>query len=138
MKYFTGLFIAVLTLGISACQSSSPTVDGQTHEYTLKQKCPALLELDRGESIVLNLPENPSTGYQWQLMKPVNLFKVEEVYVETEAKDHHVGVAGVKTFTFTAEQAGQDEINLVYVRPWELKDQSILPEEQWLCRVRVS
>lgn len=138
MKFFSGLFVILAGFSLSACQSSGPTVDGMTHEYTLKHKCPALLELDRGESIVLSLPENPSTGYQWKLKKPTTLFKVEEIYAAEKVQDAKVGMPGIKTFTFTAEQAGHDEIHLVYVRPWEIKDPTLKPTEQWLCRVRIS
>ena len=133
-----GCCVWTLALGLSACQSSGATVDGKTHEYTLKQKCPALLELDRGESIVLHVSENPSTGYQWQLAKPISLFKTEETYLAGEAKAEMVGVSGVKTYKFTAEQAGQDEIHLIHVRPWQVDNPSSPSVEQWRCRVRIS
>ena len=138
MKLFVSMAFTCLTLGLTACQSTGSTVDGKTHQYTLTQKCPALLEIDQGEVIVVTLPENPSTGYQWQLAKPITLLKTEETYLAGEAKAGMVGVAGKKIFKFTAEKLGQDEIHLVYVRPWEVKDSSMQGVEQWQCRVRVS
>ena len=138
MKLFMGMAFTCLMLGLTACQSSGSTVDGKTHQYTLTQKCPALLEIDQGEVIVVTLPENPSTGYQWQLAKPITLLKTEETYLAGEAKAGMVGVPGKKIFKFTAEKLGQDEIHLVYVRPWEVKDSSMQGVEQWQCRVRVS
>lgn len=138
MKLFVSMAFTCLTLGLTACQSTGSTVDGKTHQYTLTQKCPALLEIDQGEVIVVTLPENPSTGYQWQLAKPITLLKTEETYLAGEAKAGMVGVPGKKIFKFTAEKLGQDEIHLVYVRPWEVKDSSMQGVEQWQCRVRVS
>ena len=138
MRLFVSMAFTCLTLGLTACQSTGSTVDGKTHQYTLTQKCPALLEIDQGEVIMVTLPENPSTGYQWQLAKPITLLKTEETYLAGEAKAGMVGVPGKKIFKFTAEKLGQDEIHLVYVRPWEVKDSSMQGVEQWQCRVRVS
>ena len=138
MKLFVSMAFTCLTLGLTACQSTGSTVDGKTHQYTLTQKCPALLEIDQGEVIMVTLPENPSTGYQWQLAKPITFLKTEETYLAGEAKAGMVGVAGTKTFKFTAETLGQDEIHLVHVRPWEVKGSSMQGVEQWQCRVRIS
>ena len=138
MKLFVSMAFTCLTLGLTACQSTGSTVDGKTHQYTLTQKCPALLEIDQGEVIMVTLPENPSTGYQWQLAKPITLFKTEETYLAGEAKAGMVGVPGKKIFKFTAEKLGQDEIHLVHIRPWEAKDSSMQGVEQWQCRVRIS
>lgn len=138
MKLFMGMAFTCLMLGLTACQSSGSTVDGKTHQYILKQKCPALLEVDQGEVIVVTLPENPSTGYQWQLAKPVTLLKMEETYLAGKANAGMVGVPGTKTFKFTAEKIGQDDIHLVHIRPWEAKDSSMQGVEQWQCRVRIS
>lgn len=138
MRLFVSMAFTCLTLGLTACQSTGSTVDGKTHQYTLTQKCPALLEIDQGEVIMVTLPENPSTGYQWQLAKPITLLKTEETYFAGEAKAGMVGVPGKKIFKFTAEKLGQDEIHLVYVRPWEVKDSSMQGVEQWQCRVRIS
>lgn len=71
--------------------------------------------------IVVTLPENPSTGYQWQLAKPLTLLKMEETYLAGKANAGIVGVLGTKTFKFTAEKIGQDDIHLVHIRPWETK-----------------
>lgn len=138
MRLFVSMAFTCLTLGLTACQSTGSTVDGKTHQYTLTQKCPALLEIDQGEVIMVTLPENPSTGYQWQLAKPITLLKTEETYFAGEAKAGMVGVPGPKTFKFMAEKLGQDEIHLVHVRPWEAKDSSMQGVEQWQCRVRIS
>ncbi|WP_445114876.1 protease inhibitor I42 family protein [Acinetobacter sp. WZC-1] len=135
MKSLVCMTAVVLGAGLSACQSSSPTLDGRTHEYALTQKCPTLLEMKVGENLVFNAPENPSTGYQWQLVQPLKLFKTEETYLQNEAEEAVVGAGGEKTFRFHAETAGQELIELVYVRAWESSKQ---PEQQWQCRVRVS
>ena len=124
-----------ISLGLVACQSSTTNGFEQTHHYTLKQKCPTLLVMKVGETLQFTVPENPSTGYQWQLLHPLKLFKTEETYQQQEAPEGMVGVGGEKIFRFKAEQPGQELIELVHVRPWETQKQA---EQQWHCRIRVS
>ena len=45
-----------------------------------------------GEVLLFSVPENPSTGYQWQLLQPLKIFKTEETYLQNGAGDGAVGV----------------------------------------------
>lgn len=135
MKGFIGTMTILFGLGLSACQSSNPMLEGKTHDYSLKQKCPTLLVMKVGETLKFSAAENPSTGYQWQLVQPLKLFKTEESFVSHQSEEGALGVGGTKTFKFKAEQPGQDLIELVHIRPWESSKQ---PEQQWSCRIRVS
>lgn len=135
MKSMVWVGTVLLALGLSACQSSSTNVPEKTHHYTLKQKCPTLLVMDVGETLQFNVPENPTTGYQWQLLQPLKLFKAEETYQQQEAQEGMVGVGGEKTFRFVAQKPGQELIELVHIRSWETNKQ---PEQQWQCRIRIN
>lgn len=135
MKSMVWVATVLLALGLSACQSSSTNVPEKTHHYTLKQKCPTLLVMDVGETLQFNVPENPTTGYQWQLLQPLKLFKAEETYQQQEAQEGMVGVGGEKTFRFVAQKPGQELIELVHIRSWETNKQ---PEQQWQCRIRIN
>ena len=136
MKGLACVTMLVLGLGLTACQSSSAPKNTRTHEYTLKQKCPTLMDMKVGDVLVFNAPENPSTGYQWQLLQPLKIFKTEETYTQNnEVEQGAVGVGGTKTFRFSAEKPGQDYIELVHIRAWESSKQ---PDQQWRCRIRVS
>ncbi|MBU3846263.1 MAG: protease inhibitor I42 family protein [Candidatus Acinetobacter avistercoris] len=128
----TILFGGLILVG---CQSSTPQTEGKIHHYTLNQKCPALMVMKVGETLVFNASENPSTGFQWQLLQPLKLFKVEESYLQTEAEEGMVGVGGEKSFRFKAEKPGQELIELVYARSWEPNKQA---QQQWQCRIRIS
>lgn len=134
MKGLVCFGLVFLSLGMSACHAPSSAVI-KTHEYTIEQKCPTLKNMKVGEVLVFNVPENPSTGYQWQLLQPLKIFKTEETYLQSDADKKAVGVAGTKTFRFTAEQPGQDYIELVHVRAWESSQQA---DQKWQCRIRVS
>ncbi len=135
MKVFASIVMLMLSVGLSACYSPSPTAVAKTHVYTLQQKCPTLMEMKVGDILLFKAPENPSTGYQWQLTQPLKNFKTEEFFVEKDAADGAVGVGGVRTFQFTAQQPGQDLIALQHVRSWESPKQ---PDLEWQCRIRVS
>lgn len=130
------LLSGVMTaLALTGCQSSTPQGEGQMHHYTLTQKCPSLMVMKVGETLVFNAPENPSTGFQWQLLQPLKLFKVEQSYLASEAEEGIPEAGGEKSFRFRAEKPGQELIELVHIRSWETTKQ---PEQQWQCRVRIS
>lgn len=135
MKSMVLISTFLLSLGLAACQSSTTNAVEKTHHYTLNQKCPTLLVMNVGETLQFNVPENPSTAFQWQLLQPLKLFKTEENYQQKEAEEGAVGVGGEKSFRFVAEKPGQELIELVHLRSWETNKQ---PEQQWQCRIRVS
>jgi len=74
--------------------------------------------LEPGESFSVVLPGNATTGYSWQVegIDAAILSAAEPVYV---SDSELVGTGGVYTFTFTAAAAGETELRLVYLRPWE-------------------
>ena len=135
MKGFFAVAVLFIWCALTACQSTSPTVDGKTHQYTVKQSCPTLMEMNTGETLVFSAPENPSTGYQWKLVQPLKNFKIEETFLQNDVEEGTVGAGGTKVFRFTALKAGQDYIELIHVRPWESSQQ---PNQQWQCRIRIS
>ena len=129
-----------LSFGLIACQVPTSKAKGESHHYTVKQKCPALLVMESGETLEFNAPENPTTGYRWQIMQPLKLFKTEELYVATEVEEGVMGSGGEKKIKFTAEKPGQELIQLAYVRPWEVDQNISKPNanQTWQCRIRIS
>ena len=89
--------------------------------------------LEPGESFSVVLPGNATTGYSWQVegIDAAILSAAEPVYV---SDSELVGAGGVYTFTFTAAAAGETELRLVYLRPWE----QVEPLETFTMTVTVS
>ena len=93
-----------------------------------------------GETFTITLESNPTTGYQWQLAKPLDekiLKLVSSKYEMEEPKNletGYVGVGGHEYWTFKAVGKGTTLIELMYVRPWE-KD--VPPVEAAVFRIRV-
>ncbi|SDB99124.1 protease inhibitor I42 family protein [Acinetobacter boissieri] len=128
--------VVCVALAVVACHGTSPTVDGKTHVFTLKQKCPALLQMKVGQSLMFHAPENISTGYKWQIVQPLRYFSVDQSEQKTKSEQPEMlGQPTEKIFQFSALQAGEEEISLRYVRPWEANDPNA---ERWACRIRIS
>lgn len=129
-----GLSGCVVALGLSACTGMNSSIDGQTFKFTAQQQCPALLEMDVGQTLELQLNENLSTGYQWSLVEPLKLFDVESIYHTAEASSSaQVGQGGQKIFYFQAIKAGQELLHVKHARAWEKT-----AIQEWQCRVRIS
>ena len=79
--------------------------------------------IDAGQSLEIKLPENPSTGYSWELgAKPMGKveFELKEgKYIPDEKPQHLVGRGGVRVFELCLLSQGKLQIEGCYFRPWE-------------------
>lgn len=75
-----------------------------------------------GQTIRVKLEANHTTGYSWSLKsvdKNVLESSDEGEYQSNPHPEGMVGVGGNEVWSFKAITAGETEISLVYVRPWE-------------------
>jgi inhibitor of cysteine peptidase len=81
------------------------------------------INLENGETFYLRLPENPSTGYGWELNLTQGLNSVSEVYYpaeQPEGVEHPlVGAGGVRLWEIKAVAEGSQQVKGIYKRPWE-------------------
>ena len=94
-----------------------------------KQDCVYLSEQDSGrdiplfvgQSAVITLAENPTTGFAWIFeIKPEGqsvLGQIREKYVHQNT--NLIGSGGIKEYSFKAQNAGKAEVYGYYVRSWE-------------------
>lgn len=77
--------------------------------------------LAKGRTLVVVIAGNPSTGYQWELVGPVDgAVLAQEGRAEFVAgAPDLVGAPGEYRFTFKAIGQGTTGIGMKYVRPWE-------------------
>jgi inhibitor of cysteine peptidase len=80
--------------------------------------------LNPGDTLVLTLESNPTTGYHWVVsgnIGPVLQAAGEEFQPHRdEAEGHHiVGAGGHQIFRFSAVATGEVSLALAYLRPWE-------------------
>lgn len=68
----------------------------------------------------ITLPYNATTGYQWQLARPLD----ENLLMLTGSEYKRpnsglMGAGGKQVWTFRALAAGKAQVELEYLRPWE-------------------
>jgi inhibitor of cysteine peptidase len=126
MKQVLGLGL----LSLMACATAQPKLAGNTGTAgpgLLRASAGGTSELRVGQLLEIELPGNPSTGYQWQLVNdgaPV----VERIMpaaaaaaakANTPADPAMVGAPNSSRWWFKAVQPGEAVLRLVYRRPWE-------------------
>ncbi len=75
------------------------------------------VQVEPNQTFRILLPENPSTGYQWQLSIPSGLRLLDQGFVEPA--DPMPGAGGFHYWDITANGSGEQTISGVYKRPWE-------------------
>lgn len=110
------LFALAAGLLVVAC--AAPGSGGGTTELTAADSGSAI-EVSNGQSILIQLDANSTTGYAWQqapgLDESVVKF-VSESYQQATASPGMVGVGGTDTWTYEAVGAGTTTIALAYQR----------------------
>jgi inhibitor of cysteine peptidase len=83
------------------------TNDGETYDVPVDAE------------IRLKLPENPTTGYSWQLSVTPGLVILNESYQPDDPTGKLIGSGGTHLWIMRAIQPGMQTISGVYSRPWE-------------------
>ena len=76
------------------------------------------LEVRQGDTLVLNLPENPTTGYRWAV-DDANAGALQFEHSNySPSTGAGIGGGGVRTFTFYAKSPGSAILKLKLWREW--------------------
>lgn len=86
-----------------------------------KEDAGKTISLHTGDTISLSLQGNITTGYSWEVVKPLpSCVKfIERKYASIKKDVGAAGAPGIFTFTFLAAAPGSSVLTLVYLRPWE-------------------
>lgn len=128
------VLLAVLSLlgGCGPAQEVHPTA---MNEIRLSAKDGgSQLELAQGQTLVVSLESNPTTGYRWEVSGSTAPALRQVGEAAFEARSDLIGAPGVETFRFQAAAAGQTSLTLVYRRPWE---EGVEPLETFSVQVAV-
>lgn len=71
-----------------------------------------------GDEVVLSLPENPTTGYRWEIEAPGRSVEVADDAYD-RGRDQGIGAGGRRTFTLRVGDGGAVEVQLRLARAWE-------------------
>jgi inhibitor of cysteine peptidase len=89
-----------------------------------------------GMEFVIILDANATTGYEWQLARPLDESRVRFVSSEYFPDNTGlVGSGGKSVWTFEALRTGKTKIFFKYVRPWE-KDIPAVKESEFIVDIR--
>ena len=85
-----------------------------------------LIELKRGQQLSIRLPENPTTGYRWEIdSTTVGLKEATQEIITFEsstfapASSSGIGEGGERTFLFKVANVGKTQLQLKNWQPWE-------------------
>lgn len=105
------LALAIVACDFAACGGAKPII------ITDKD---SKVQLAKGDTLALRLPANPTTGFSWTIAKNDDAKLKSAGKPEFEPPDKKVvGAGGTQIFRFTAEAAGEFELELHYKRPFE-------------------
>jgi len=77
------------------------------------------IELKKGQTLVITLEANPTTGYTWEIAELDEQVLRQVGEIEFEPESELVGAGGGQIIRFEVIGAGQTTLKLVYHRPWE-------------------
>jgi inhibitor of cysteine peptidase len=115
--YAVAACLAIVSLGFTG---TSQTASASPAITVVSQDNGKTVQLEIGQQIVVRLPSNPTTGYQWSVigsMTPLEFSKSD--YATDSQAAGRAGAGGTETLRFTAKSAGKAELKLGYARAWE-------------------
>ncbi len=77
------------------------------------------IELKKGDVLVITLKANPTTGYTWDVVEPLDEIIEQVGEIEFKPESDLIGAGGVQIIQFKIVNAGRASLKLVYHRPWE-------------------
>jgi inhibitor of cysteine peptidase len=114
---------ATLLFSAAACSGAVPLSTPTSASNALTEANNGkTVTLKVGETLVVRLASNPSTGYTWET-KDLDTQMLEQVgeaaFESPETPPDLVGAGGTLVLTFKALEPGTTTLTLVYHRPWE-------------------
>lgn len=119
------VFTAALLL--TACAQMGGTMT-QHHDILVNQDA-SPTHLSVGQTVVVKLTSNPSTGYGWDVKQTEHgvLQQVNHAFEQQHTNPPMPGAGGTEVWAFKALKTGQQTLHFAYSRSWE-KD--IAPVQQ--------
>lgn len=127
-----------LALSLAACASGNGSAPASGAERVLSAADSAApVALSVGETVVVQVEANPSTGYGWIVDQAAAAGTLEQVGEPAMALSNPgaVGGGGTQTWRFRALAKGQGELRMDYRRAWE-KDVPPVRSVAWKIEVR--
>ena len=75
------------------------------------------LRTHAGQTVWMELPENPTTGYAWVVREPSPQVRLSSEFIHSITEDEE-GAPGTRRFGLVAVTAGTYSLLFEFVRPW--------------------
>jgi inhibitor of cysteine peptidase len=134
MRY-SSVFLVVMLLCFAAVVAASASSALLPHKTFDAADDGSTATVKKGETLRVSLPENPSTGYSWNLSLSDGLHLVSDQYVPDSTSTMRVGAGGIHTWDIRATGIGIQSITGSYRRPWEVAS---APAKTFALKVRVT
>ncbi|RPJ54243.1 MAG: hypothetical protein EHJ95_00605, partial [Methanobacteriota archaeon] len=111
-----------LTLNVGGAPAANvttpPSVPARYEIYT-EAANGTTVQVEQGDEFGIRLAENPTTGYSWNLSASTGLQIMSDTYIPNDTTGQLVGSGGTHAWVFKANDAGNQTVTAVYIRPWE-------------------
>ncbi len=117
--------VVALSLSLLACSPTKQvSLEISCDDFMKDQHFTWEVEVNAGDSIIVTLCSNPTTGFQWsesaQISDQTVLEQVDHKFVSPESKPPPPpGTPGQEIWTFKALKKGTSTVSMEYSRPWE-------------------
>lgn len=83
------------------------------------------IEIKEGQTIVVSLPANPSTGHRWALQRTIGTAIRRVGKISFEPRSDRLGAPGRQIMHFRVIEPGDTVLSLNYRRPWEVSSEPL-------------
>jgi inhibitor of cysteine peptidase len=126
MKRIPKAIVLILVVAIfifaAGCTEKTTTQENKTTEKSqvvTGNDSEKTINLKKGENFTLNLKENPTTGYTWELNLSKGLSILNDKYIQDPTSEGYTGVGGNHSWVIQATIPGSQQVNGIYKRSWE-------------------
>jgi C1A family cysteine protease/predicted secreted protein len=114
------IILLLSSLPFTNAIAAPPLDDPEPEEIRLDaQDESGQVELKEGQTLVISLESNPSTGHIWEVEETDKTILRQRGKTEFESESHLLGAPVQQILRFEAVAAGRATLKLIYHRPWE-------------------
>jgi inhibitor of cysteine peptidase len=125
--FFQYLIILMVMLVVNDMANATVSI------YLEKKDDGITVKLESGDTLVITLDANPTTGYSWHVLE-IDDSILKAGKTEFRPQSNLLGAPGKEIMYFTALENGETKLVLGYLRPWE---KGIKPLDTFSVTVRV-
>jgi len=119
-KYWGIVVITILAIVAIGGTVAAASADNSGPRVVNVSESGKQIELSPGDSLVVTLDSNPSTGFAWSISAITDEGVIDDVNNEFKGADTGMmGAGGQEVWTFEAGDKGTSTIEMQYSRPWE-------------------